>query len=86
MALLILAGTIKKQRLFEYTGTKTLAILVMNKFPIMFFKIILLKIGIQNNYIIAILMCILTLVLCLMAEFILSKILPWTFGIKKSNR
>ena len=70
---------------FSYIGKRTLPILVMHKFPILFFRMIIpgLKEWLDSgDILIELIFGIFILVLSLVMEWIISKIAPILFGIK----
>jgi fucose 4-O-acetylase-like acetyltransferase len=72
-----------KANLLSYTGTKTLAILLMHKFPLLFFEFICpgtKQLYSAHRTIASILITILSILLCLIVEAIISKYFPWVFG------
>lgn len=70
-------------KLLEYIGKRTMAILVMHKFPIMFLKTLFPEVDaaiLKGNVYVSIGMCVVTIWLCLIVEKIISKFLPEVFG------
>jgi fucose 4-O-acetylase-like acetyltransferase len=72
-----------KANLLSYTGTKTLAILLMHKFPLLFFEFICpgtKQLYSAHRTIASILITIPSILLCLIVEAIITKYCPWIFG------
>lgn len=85
ISLILLSRIIDDNKIMNYIGERTLPILVMHKFSIMFFQTILpyTREGLKGGNVIYILVCcILCIVMCLLAEFILKKVIPWIYGIR----
>lgn len=80
---------INKCKFLEYIGQKTLAILVMHKMPILFFQIAIpyTKNALaQNNLIIGIVVAFISILLCLVANIIIEKYLPFLYGKWYKNK
>lgn len=82
MGIIYTSIVIRKCTILEYLGKRTMAILVLHKYPIMFFKLFpYIQTGIrEGNLIIEILLTIFTIFVCLVVEKIISKFLPEIFG------
>lgn len=85
IGVICISAMIRKCALLEYMGKRTLAILVLHKYPILFFKLFpyILAGIMEQNLVIEILVTALTILLCLFAERIISKFLPQLFGQSK---
>lgn len=85
---LLLAKAVNRQPQLEYVGRRTLSILVMHKFPILFFQTIVpftrgpLK---ENNLPVAIAVTVISLVLCLAADWIILKVCPVIIGERTAS-
>lgn len=81
--IIFLARVIYFNSLMEYIGQRTMAILVMHKFPIMFLRVffpfIEQKIS-EGNILCEIVICVFTIGCCLIAEKAISMIVPEVFG------
>lgn len=86
--IILIARVIYCNSLIEYIGQRTMAILVMHKFPIMFLRVFFpftdQKIS-EGNILCEITVCVFTIGCCLMAEKIISRIIPEVFGKGKSQ-
>ncbi|MCR5068145.1 MAG: acyltransferase [Erysipelotrichaceae bacterium] len=83
---LLLAQTIEKNRVLEYVGASTMAILVMHKFPILFFQTILpltKKRLADNDLLTALAVAAVAVVMCLIADKIITMICPPLLGKRK---
>lgn len=73
-------------KLLEYIGKRTLAVLVMHKFPILLFQTVgpMKTLLTQNNsaigVLVALLVSIITIFLCLTAELVIRRFLPFMLG------
>ncbi len=80
---LLLAQALEKNRAMEYVGASTLAILVMHKFPILFFQTILpfTRNRLANNDLFtALAVAVISIIMCLVAEKIIMLICPVVLG------
>lgn len=86
--LLLLSFCISEFKLFEYIGKNTMKILVMHKFPVLFFQTLIpitAEILTQESdtikgCFVAILVSIVAVFLCIIVGNITEKILPWLYG------
>lgn len=81
----IVASMLKNIPAFIYCGQNTLGILLMHKFPILFFqKIVPVTRSLlnRNNVVIGFLVAVISIALCLVANLILEKIAPFAIGKK----
>lgn len=87
LGVICISATVRKFELLEYIGKRTMAILVLHKYPIMFFKLFsYIQIQLQkSNVVIEFVITVFTIMLCLIAERIISKFLPQLFGQRKIN-
>ena len=80
---ILLARCMYSNKMLEYIGKRTMAILVMHKFPIMFFKMIFPTVNtaiLEGNVFVSIIMCAVTIALCLVVEKVINMFLPEVFG------
>ena len=69
--------------IMQIVGQRTMTIMLLHKFPLLFFKglcPIIKDLYITNKVIVSILISILTVALCLMADKVLKKYVPWAIG------
>lgn len=82
LGIIYIAFMINRFRVMEYLGKRTLAILVIHKYPIMVFKLapfIQTKLQ-EGNLVIEVFVTIVTIVCCLMVEKIIVRLMPQLFG------
>lgn len=87
--LLVCAGFPKDIKLLRYIGKNTMGILLMHKFPIMFFVFILpmTRTLIADKPLVgAILISVVTIGLCLVVNGVLKQIAPWSIGVLHKKR
>ncbi len=86
---LLLAQALERNRALEYVGASTMAILVMHKFPILFFQTILPftrnRLA-DNDLITAIAVAILSIIMCLIADKVITMIWPPLLGKKTAQK
>ena len=85
---LLMARVIEKNRVLEYVGASTMAILVMHKFPVLFFQTIVpqtRKLLADNNLPVALIVAVIAIAMCLIAERIILLICPALVGKKKEK-
>ena len=89
---IIVAVAIDKNIVFERLGVESLAIMLLHKFPLLFFQKIVpfTKLYLNKPNTILGIICIIasgiiTLILCHIAAMILSKYIPWTIGCRKGR-
>lgn len=85
---LYISRLLKRNVVMEYIGKRTLAILAMHKFPIMFFKMVIPKLNEQilsGNLLVEILLTIGTIILCLIAERLIMVLVPEMFGKRRKK-
>lgn len=83
LSIIIGSYLINRNKVMEYIGNRTLAILVMHKFPIMFFKMVIPGIGVMildGNIFVSFGLTIITITLCMIAEWVIGKCVPWCLG------
>lgn len=82
LGIIYIAFAVKTIPFMEYIGKRTLAILVMHKYPIMLFKLVpFIQRELENgNLIIEISVAMVTVLCCLVAERIIAAFLPQLFG------
>lgn len=82
LGIIYIAFALKTIPFMEYIGKRTLAILVMHKYPIMLFKLVpFIQRELENgNLIIEISVAMVTVLCCLAAERIIAAFLPQLFG------
>ena len=71
-----------RSKAVEYVGNNTMTILVMHKFPIVFYSLISIP-GLSENIFIGILFSALTVAMCLGVGFIIERICPFIIGKEK---
>ena len=74
-----------------YFGQHTMPVLLIQKFPIMIFRILIEKMNIQNIWLYSafvLVLCVLTILLCLAADAVIQRWLPFLYGKsrKKKNK
>ncbi|MCM1047904.1 MAG: acyltransferase [Clostridiales bacterium] len=81
--IIYISYAIQRWLLAEYIGKRTLAILVMHKYPIMFLKLFpFIQRELEKcNFIIEISVALITIMCCLAAEKIISRFVPQLYGI-----
>lgn len=80
---------IKGTSFFTYVGQHTLAILLMHKFPVLFFQTVFpitKRLLAEGSDLIGVVVSIVSIVLCLIAERIIVKFLPFIVGKSSSIR
>ncbi len=80
---LLLAKVAPRSPILEYMGQKTMAILVMHKFPIMFVRVILPQVDkkiSEGNLLYELLVCAFAIGSCLIVEKVISMAAPQVFG------
>ena len=85
---LLMARVIDRNRVLEYVGASTMAILVMHKFPVLFFQTIVpqtRKLLADNNLPVALIVAVIAIAMCLIAERIILLICPALVGKKKEK-
>lgn len=82
MGMIYMSVVVQRCVILEYLGKRTMAILVLHKYPIMFFRLFsYIQTEMQEgNPIIEILVTLLTILLCLMVERVISRFCPQLFG------
>lgn len=82
LGIIYIAFAVKTIPFMEYIGKRTLAILVMHKYPIMLFKLVpFIQRELENgNLIIEISVAMVTVLCCLVAERFIAAFLPQLFG------
>lgn len=80
----VIAGR-KAAAVLSYMGSRTLAILVMHKFPVLFFQTLcpFTKVWLNNgNNLAALAIAVVTIILCLTVEHFVSMFIPFVYGKK----
>ena len=92
LAILILSITVKNNRFLAYAGVSSMSILLMHKFPILFFQEIVPctqgVLATQNTFIgttIGIFLSVIIILMCLAADYIITRICPIVVG-KPTNQ
>lgn len=83
LSVILLARVICRSRWMEYIGQRTMAILTMHKFPIMFLRVMFPFVDrriAERNILCEVAVCAFAIGCCLAAEKIISMILPQAFG------
>lgn len=85
---ILLARQLKHAPVLEFVGQSTLAILVMHKFPIVFFQVIVPYVKdylAVNNTFVAICVAVIVIGMCLAMQYVLVKFTPFLLGKCKNN-
>ena len=88
VAIIFFSYAIKQNALLEYVGKRTLPILLMHKFPVLFFQKMCpwIKTEIaKGSVIIEVLVTIITIFMCIIAGAIIEKYIPWSIGVKRND-
>lgn len=87
-AVLLVSVVIKRSRWLEYLGIHSIAILVMHKFPVMFFKLLIPGIqdalnnsGSISGFFVGVIITVCSIAACLVCEIILLAFFPYALGV-----
>lgn len=85
---MIFSIKLENKKWLQYIGTRSLAIMLMHKFPILFFqevvpvtKVLLEKTDTLPGFFCGFIVAVLTIIMCLIAERIIVAVCPWMLGI-----
>ncbi len=87
-AIYLLANMIPKCKLLSYISKNTMVILLLHKFPILFFQVVFpitKKYLANNNFIVSTAVSVVSMAMCLAAGIVIEKICPWLIGKQRKK-